>query len=389
MSKRLRVILLLAFIALSVGMPVSLLAAERVDGDFSLEIMVNGEELSALETITVDPEEDLTIDIHIFDVTKDVTIESISLAITFNGQPVISMPKDPKDLGSIRVKAGKEYVESITINPKDAIGIGNMTLATGKYNGLITLNYSVEDQTEIFSQPKNIRIIGNPLTTVAGVVALVVTGSAIAAGTVLGTSMASPSLGAGALVSMQAQVVPLEGLKRFALGRLEPTARGSVVGAIVKAARKRIIKRICPICSSRIKHDYCYTCQKTAKKVEKEYTEKVKALALQGIQILASGEVKTLEALCSELGISDKLGTDVIATLKNAKLVKVKGIASKIMGKAVTAGISTGISIILWITIGGFAILNTYILITVLFLALLLPILITKFFQRRARRSLG
>ena len=77
MSKRLRVVLLLAFIVLSLGMPVSLLAAEQVDGDFSLEIMVNGEELSTLETIAVDPEEDLTIDIHIFDVTKDVTIESI------------------------------------------------------------------------------------------------------------------------------------------------------------------------------------------------------------------------------------------------------------------------------------------------------------------------
>ncbi len=386
MSKRLRVVLLLAFIVLSLGMPVSLLAAEQVDGDFSLEIMVNGEELSTLETIAVDPEEDLTIDIHIFDVTKDVTIESISLAITFSGQPVISMTKD---LGSVRVEAGKEYVESITINPKDAIGIGNMTLATGMYNGLITLNYSVEDQTEIFSQPKNISIIGNPLTTVAGVVALVVTGGAIAAGIALGTSVASSGIAAGALVPMQARVVPLEGLKRFALGRLEPTARGSVVGAIVRATRKRIIKRICPICSSRIRHDYCYTCQKTAKEVEKEYTEKVKALALQGIQILASGEAKTMDVLCSRMGISDKLGTDVIATLKNAKLVKVKGTATKLMGKAVTAGIGTGISIILWITIGGFAILSTYLLITVLFLALLLPILITRFFQWRARRSLG
>ncbi len=386
MSKRLRVILLLAFIALTVGMPVLLLSAEQVNGDFSLEIVVNGEELSALETIAIAPDEDLVIDMHIFDVTKEVILENISVTITFLGQPIISMTKD---LGSIRVKAGEEHVESVTISPKDAIGIGNMTLATGTYHGLVKLNYSVEDQTKTFSQPKNISITGNPLTTVAGVVALVVTGGAIVAGTALGASMASPALGAGALVPMQAQVIPLEGLKRFALGRLEPTARGSVVGAIIRATRKRITKRYCPICSSRIKHDYCYTCNKTAKEVEKEYTEKVKALALQGIQLLASGEAKTMGVLCSKLGISDKLATDVIATLKNAKLVKVKGIASKLMGKAVMTGISTGISIILWITIGGFAILSTYILITVLFLALLLPILITKFFQWRARRSLG
>ncbi len=385
MNKHLRVVLLLVFIAISVGMPVSLLAAEQVDGDFSLEIVVDGEELSALETIIIDPEENITIDLHVFNVTQEVTLESISVTITFLGQPVISMTKG---LGGVRVKAGDEYVESITINPKDAIGVGNMTLATGAYNGLITLKYSAQDQTEIFSQPKNISIIGNPLATVAGVVALVVTGGAIVAGTALGASIASSGIAAGAVVPMQAQVIPLEGLKNFALGRLEPTARGSVVGAIIKSARKRIVKQYCPICSSRIRHDYCYNCRKTAREVEKEYTEKVKELALQGIQLLASGETKTMEALCSSLGISDRLATDVIATLKNARLVKVKGIATKLMGKAVTAGISSGISLILWITIGGFAILSTWLLITVLFLALLLPILITRFFQWRAKHAL-
>lgn len=385
MNKRLRVVLLLAFIAFSVAMPASLLASEQVDGDFSLEIVVNGEELSALETITIDPEENVTVDLHVFDVTQEVTLESISLTITLLGQPVVSLAKS---LGGVQVEAGNEYVEYFTINPKEAIGIGNMTLATGIYNGFITLNYSIADQEKIFSQPKNISIIGNPLATVAGVVALVVTGSAVVAGTALGVSVASPAISAGVAIPMQAQVIPLEGLKSFALGRLEPTARGSVVGAIVREARKRIKKRYCPICSNRIRHDYCYTCRKTAKQVEKEYTEKVKELALQGIQLLASGEARTMEALCSKLGISDRLASDVIATLKNAKLVKVKGITTRLMGKVITTGISSAISLILWITIGGFAILSTWLLATVLFLALLLPILITRFFQWRARRAL-
>jgi len=156
----------------------------------------------------------------------------------------------------------------------------------------------------------------------------------------------------------------------------------------IRAVRKKVKKRNCPICSSRIKHDYCYSCKKTFKEVEKEYNDKVETLASQGLQLLVSGEVKTMGTLCSKLNISDKLGADVIATLKNEKLVKVKGIASKLMAKAVTTSISTAISAILWITIGGFAILSTWMLITVLLLALLLPILITKYFQWRAKRQL-
>ncbi|MFC1865615.1 hypothetical protein ACFLYB_02745 [Chloroflexota bacterium] len=96
-----------------------------------------------------------------------------------------------------------------------------------------------------------------------------------------------------------------------------------------------------------MKHDCCYICKKTAKEIEKEYTEKVKALALQGIQLLASGEVKTLDVLFSKLGIDNRLAMDVIASLKDAKLVNVKGIASKLMAKAVITGISTAISAIL------------------------------------------
>ncbi len=366
MSRRLRVILLLVFIAIATGVPVSLLAIERVDGVFSLEIMANGEDFSTLDTIAVNPDEELAIEMHVFDVTREVILDSISVTITFCGLPVGSITKG---LGNRRIEAGGEYSEIITISPKDAFSIGSMTAATGLYRGVVELNYSVGDQMETFSQPKNIHILGNPVTSLVGTVAIATTAVAAASATILGISLAS--------------------LKRLALGRLEPTARGSVVGAITRAARKRVKKRYCPICSSRIKHDYCYTCHKTFKEAEKEYTEKVKALAMQGIQLLASGEVKTIDALCSRLGISDKLGMDVIATLKDARLVKVKGIASNLMTKAVIAGISSAISLILWVTIGGFAILGTYLLITILVLALLIPICITKFFQWRARRGVG
>ena len=186
----------------------------------------------------------------------------------------------------------------------------------------------------------------------------------------------------------KAPVTPLRNLMSLALERLEPTTRGRVVGAITKAAKNRVAKQICPLCSTRLKHGYCYTCRKPATEVRNEYTEKVKALALAGGRLLASGEARNLDALCSKLGISDKLGTDVVATLKNAKLVKVRGLARKLMGKAIMAGIGSGISAVLWITVGGFAVLSPSVLIVILVLSLVIPITLVKVLQVRARRAL-
>jgi len=382
LSRRLWSFLLLVFILLVLCLPLAASAAQRVYNDFSLELFIDGQDLAALDAITVDPDGDTIIDLHIFEVSQEVTLHSLSLVILIAGQPVATITES---LQNEVIQPGEDYSDMLTMSPQQFFNIGGMNIATGVYNGLIELDYSATDSDKTFSHPIKVRILGNPVNSLVGVIGMVATAAAAVSAAVLGTSLVA----AGSIVTSNVQLIALENLKRFALGRLEPTARGSVVGAIVKAARKRIRKRNCPICSSRIKHDYCYTCKKTAKEVEKEYTEKVKALALEGIQLLASGEVKTMDALCSRLGIDNRLGMDVIATLKNAKLVKVKGIASKLMAKAVTTGISSAISIILWITIGGFAVLNTWMLVTVLFLALLLPILITKYFQWRARCKLA
>ena len=382
MSKRLGAVLLLFWIALVLAMPLTLLASEQVEDYFSFRISVDGEDLSSLDAIPLDPDESHDIVLHVFDVNREVTLESISITITFSGLPVATIDKT---LGRT-LQPGEEYTEPIAISANEFLTIGGLNIVTGLYHGTIELNYSIGGSPLAYSQPKDLRILGNPAASAVGIAAIVATGSAVAAGTVLGTSLAASGAGAAAA---NVTLIPLPALNSFILGRLEPTARGSVVGAIVRAARKRIVKRNCPICSTRIKHDYCYTCRKTAKEVEKEYTEKVKELALQGMQLLASGEVKTLDALRSRLNINDRLGMDVIATLKDARMVKIKGLAGKLMAKAVTTGISSAISIILWITIGGFAVLSVWLLITVLLLALLLPILITKFFQWRARRKLA
>jgi len=349
-------------------MPVALLAIEQVDDDFKLELLVNGEDISMLDTIAIDPDGNLVVYLHIFEVTQEIVLHSLTMSIKICEQ---NIPLVREDLKNKAVQQNGEYEHTAIRNPQQYLSIGDMPITTGVYDCEIKLIYTptaTEDEEE-FPYPVRIRITGNPVTSLTGTVAVVATATAAVSATILGISLA--------------------GLKAFAMSRLEPTARGSAVGATVRAVRKKVKKRNCPICSSRIKHDYCYSCNKTFKDVEREYNDKVRALASQGLQLLVSGEVKTMGALCSKLNISDRLGMDVVATLKNAKLVKVRGFASKLMAKAVTTGISSAISAILWITIGGFAILSTWMLVTVLFLALLLPILITKYFQWRAKRQVA
>ncbi len=385
LNRRLQSFLLLfLFTIFLFSLPATAFAVQQVDSDFYLELFIDGQDVSTLDTVAVDPDGDTLIDLHIFGSEEEITLHSLSLVVLIAGQPVARITED---LQNEVIPPGEDYhnPEPIIFSPQQYLNVGSMKITTGIYNGRIELEYSTTGSNKIFYYPIKIRILGNPVSSLVGVIGMVATAAAAVSAAVLGISLVA----AGSVVSSNVQLIALENLKRFALRRLEPTARGSVVGALVRAARKKIKKRYCPICSGHIKHDYCYSCKKTAKEAEKEYTEKVKALALQGIQLLASGEVKTMDALCARLGIDNRLGMDVIATLKNARLVKVKGIASKLMAKAVTTGISSAISIILWIAVGGFAILSTWMLLMVLFLALLLPILITKYFQWRAKKQLA
>ena len=218
-------------------------------------------------------------------------------------------------------------------------------------------------------------------------------GAAIGAGALVSIlalvrSIAVPGIPAGSVLTAGTAVKATSGLHKFIAEKLESQARGKVSGNIVKAAKKRIIKQKCPLCETRLKHGYCYTCKKSAKKAHKEYVDNLKDLTVRGGQIIASGEASGKDELCEILGISDRLATDVIATMKHAKLVKVKGITRKVTGKAITAGISSGISAIIWVTIGGFTALSTTVLVAILAAAIIIPLIITVSLQMKAKREI-
>ncbi|MFC1865614.1 hypothetical protein ACFLYB_02740 [Chloroflexota bacterium] len=62
MDSRLRILMLLFFLVILLITPLTAFTAQRIDDDFSLEPSINGQGISTLDTIAVDPDDDLIID---------------------------------------------------------------------------------------------------------------------------------------------------------------------------------------------------------------------------------------------------------------------------------------------------------------------------------------
>jgi hypothetical protein len=337
-------------------------SAVRAD-DFSLRLAVNGEDIPEEGTVAIDSEGEFKIDLRISDVTSDVILRKYSITVTLVG---VSFPPISENLGDYHMVPGDSYQREMSINAREVLNLGDRPLTTGIYRSQVKLEYSVSGGEEVWSQWINIRILGNPLSSVFGIAGAVV--SAVTIGAVLWL------------------VKGLSTLYKFAMGRLESLARGRVVGSIVNASKKFVIKEKCPICGKPLKNEYCYTCMKSAKQVRLEYRNRLKNLAIQGEELLAGGEV-TRDELCTKLNIEGQIAADVIAIMNNARLFRVKGVARGLMIKAILAGICFTISTVIWVTVGGFAVLSTAALLTILIVAIVIPLIVTWGFRIKAKRA--
>ena len=332
--------------------------------DFSLSLAINGEDIPEDGTVTIDPKGEIKTDLRILDVTRDVILRKYSVTITMAG---VSFPPISENLGNYHMVPGDSYRKEMTINTREVLNVGNRPLATGIYRSQVKLEYSVSGGEEVWSQWINIRILGNPLTSVFGIAGAVI--SAVTIGAVLWL------------------VKGLSTLYKFAMGRLESLARGRVVGSVVNTSKKFVIKEKCPICGKPFKNEYCHTCMKSVKQVRLEYRNRLKNLAIQGEEILAGGEV-TRDELCTKLNIEGQLAADVIAVMNNTRLFRVRGFTQGLMIKAIVAGICFTISTVIWVTIGGFAVLSTAALLAILIAAIVIPLAVTWGFRIKAKRAL-
>ncbi len=373
------------FLTLPLVLPLATQAATRVGTDFTLDLRVNGSDIWQEDTITIDPKEGLRVDITIVDVNREVMLESLSTVVTFAGQPVARLRED---LNSFRIAEGGQHRDTIVFSAEGDGRIGFLREITGVFRATVTLNYVASGQAKSWSVTKQLKISGNPMATTAGKAAAAVAGGAVVAAAVLVKSLVAPGVAAGASIAGGAIAKSGSGLQDFISGRLEPTARGRVMANIVKAARSRATKDRCPLCETHFKHGHCHTCKKTTKQVRNEYAEKVATFAVAGAQLIANGEVTTPDDLGSQLDISDRLAKDVFATLGKTKLVKLRGIGRGILLKATVMGITTGLSTVLWVTVGGLTALDTWALAAILAGSIVVPIVIAKSLQAKARRQL-
>lgn len=360
----------LASLVLTLVLPSPSLAAD-VNGDFALDMKVNGRDMFAAQAFSVSPDETLNFGLYIHDVQKPVQMQRLSVEIFFAGVPVSTITQE---LGRV-INPGETYRPEIQpVSAQDYLSIWGVNIATGKYKAVVKLEYASLGQIKAWTQSREVNVPGNPMTTVAGVAAAVVTGIALGGLIALLKSLAGYSL----------ETQALSGRKS-----LEARARSNVSSSLVAAVKKNVVKGRCPICAGVIKHGFCRSCRKPAKELQREYRRLIHDLAAAGIKLLADGEVKSIGELPQKLGINGALAIDVMATIHNARLFEMKRVARSLFVSALLMGISSAVASILWITIGGLAVLSTAALMAVLILSVLVPFVIARALQARMRRQLA
>ncbi len=376
--------LLIALFALALGLPLAVHAEGPENGDFDLELSIDGIDVWESDVIVIDPVQGLVLDICITPGDKAIRPDEASVAVMFGGRQVTAFPLD---LSNITLGSGRTCLQGQRWTAEDIGEHIEMSPLTGIFRIRVTLSYFVDDDPRTWTVDKNVRIPGNPMATPTGAAAAVVSGGAVIAIAVLVRAATTSGLVAGTAVTGAASLRPATNLANLVRGRLEPTARGRVMSSIVKAAGSRIVKRTCPLCEGPIRRGHCYQCRKSAKQTRIEYVDRLQALALEAAKLVADGTATTVDQLQRELGVSARLASDVAAVLSKSKLVKLKGIGRKLAGKAIMAGIGTGLSTILWVTVGGFAVLEAWALVAIIVASVALPVAVTKMLQARARRE--
>jgi hypothetical protein len=378
-----KVFIAAAVLCIVAGVAMSVAAA---NDDFTLRVIVNGNDVTSSDAFTVDPDEPLTVELQFTHVTTDVVLREVLVTLTFAGQTVYT---ESRPLGQELIAAGEDRTEVITVRPGDFLKAGDITLATGIYGGRFRVRYTTSQGEQVWRADKNIRIPGNPLTTPAGAVGAAVGLTALTSLAVLGKAAASPAMAAaGTVLPADTVVDGTSKLRELLENRLEPTARGKVTGNLVKAAKGRIVRDRCPLDGEKLVHGYCPTHRKSAGELRTEYRKQLQELSLAGGELIASGQAATLGEITTLLGVSGKLATDVVAVLRHARLVKVRGLARKVAGKALLSGISSGVSAVIWMTVGGFAALSMGVLVAILAASVAVPLLITTTLKARTKRRL-
>ncbi len=329
--------------------------AADVNGDFSLDLRVNGQDMLSQQAFTVSGDEMLNFDLTIRDVQVPVVMQRLTVEIFLAGIPVSVISEELNQ----DINPGDTYRPPIDpINTRDYLSIWGIDIATGKYRAVVRLEYLASGAARSWTQARDVEVPGNPLATVAGM------GAAVISGMALGGMLALVKSSVG--FNLETQV--LSGKKS-----LEARARSKVSNLIASAAKRLVVKEKCPLCQARLEHGFCPACGQSVKQLQKAYRALVKQLSAQGMELLAAREVESIATIPEAMGIEGELARDVVGTMHNARLLRVKKFGRSLMGAALVSGAASGIAAVLWVTLGGFSVLSTTALTIILALSFVIP----------------
>lgn len=359
-------------------------AAVDADGDFTIAVLIEGQDITTTSRIVLDPTRETIADVQILNVRSEVVLTGLSVSVVFLGREVGTFEES---LGGKRLRVGESFKTQVRFDASAYLVQSGVTLATGVFDVRVRLIYDVAGVAQAFLMPVEVKVGGNALATPTGAVAVAAGAASLAAGLSLLRAAATPGIAVGSSLASGARALPLDQLRDLAAGRLEPMARGKVVGAVTKATHERISKDICPLDEGSLRHGICVTCGRSSAERRTAYAETMNELVVRAAGLFAEGGAVTVARVSEILGISPKTATDLVAVAGHAKLVKVQGVAAKLARKAIFMGVNSAISLLLLAGFGGFVKLTPTLLIAIIVVAMVVPIVLTRFLAWRTKRQ--
>ena len=289
---------------------------------------------------------------------------------------------------NVSLNSGDEFIINQTFTFQDVLGIEQFSYMSGIYHLKYYLNYDTVDSTEILEgQPFYMKIIGNPFTSVTGVVSTV--------------ALAYAGITTAGLINSMSQSIPQEIIKSIDNSTIKATKKlkSYYEGKTFKSLQNEVSKSAfnyvktwktdnCPSCETKWPEgkEICPGCQITLDEAKIIFAQNLEKKSLNACE-----EIVNSASTLSVYNITQKIGSGIVPTTSIVSVLLSTGLtlANPRVGKTWNAktrklvfkGLSSALTAIFWIQAIGFEVMSLSMLAVALLTATVPALIISKILE--------
>ena len=126
----------------------TILAQVSTQYNFSHEIFVNGQDITSVGRVALDPGQDLKVQVRVDDVVVPVILERIAIDVGFLGKEVITVDHMLRDAS---LSPGDKFQSNFIISTNDYLDNWGLTLITGIYEIKARIHYTAGGRFELMN----------------------------------------------------------------------------------------------------------------------------------------------------------------------------------------------------------------------------------------------